>query len=358
MKLFSDYGLKLDFEGYKQLEAVNYSTLKKINELGAKALIKQNEDKKGTALRKGNLVEDLLLFPEIIDDKYYINTLTDIPTASSLILADKTAELLLEKGISTLDVDEISLEAEESIHRDIILTARNISNLWSKQSDETVLSKINKSFWKYVSLKMWETKLEIVTIEEWEKANQLVTILKSHRFTKDLFIHNSDIEVLKQFPYIYETKIKNKKVKLKILVDYMLVDHKNKLVYVFDLKTGSPNATQFLTNFYSFKYYLQGGIYFKGIETLIKKEFKDYTIHNNSFTFIYISTKELNPYPLNWVMSENSISKAWKGFDKNGYHTKGINELLSEYVFYKKYNPIEDKETIDNNGIMEIPLGI
>ena len=88
---------------------------------------------------------------------------------------------------------------------------------------------------------------------------------------------------------------------------------------------------------------------------LVDNYMKGFTVDN--FKFIYVSTKELNPYPVVYTIQDKWIELGYEGFEsKSGAKYKGIRELTSEYLYYMKFRPKLPKHIIEADGEIEFPL--
>ena len=134
------------------------------------------------------------------------------------------------------------------------------------------------------------------------------------------------------------------------MLDFVVIDDENKVIYPYDLKTGSGKAEEFFENGYlGWNYYIQSSLYL----LLLKEELKNHPIYKDyevkEFRFMYISRMHFTHtvMTVTQAMHENAL----KGFEINGEYYKGTNELLNEYVYYKslKSGDIkhEDKNVTD-----------
>jgi len=341
MKLI-DFIKPLSEEDYRELQAFNYSILKLLADNGPKSLV-EKEEISGTFLEFGTLVDILLTNPEARYNVFYTKPITK-PTGNLLELTEALYidHIMLDKTYEDLVTSEVILEKSKSL------------GLWSTFKDNTILDKVNVPiFYDYLKAKI-ESKGKIISSPELiEAAEHCANVLKTHNYTKDLFIESDDIEILTQSTLLYNFKGYLGKAKL----DLIRIDHKNKIIYPYDIKTGSELPTNFENSFYHFKYYLQAVSYMYALAYLRdqNKELEEYKI--DSFKFIYIS-KKLPDCPVIYNVDEKLLSVFFEGWtNSKGEYVKGFKDLVNEYIYYKSneiYNA--EKKVLENNGILNITL--
>lgn len=77
-------------------------------------------------------------------------------------------------------------------------------------------------------------------------ASQIVDVLLTHEYSKDIF---SNPDAIYQLKFNYKDSIENQKFNFRGIIDIVLIDHKNKTVTLIDLKTGSNSALDFKNSF-------------------------------------------------------------------------------------------------------------
>lgn len=320
----------ISFEEYLAIPAVNFSTLKNIAEKGR--FFKSIKEAVSRSMDLGSVVDSLLLPTEIEEAKYFIIK-GDPPTASTLVLADETIKYLKDNNLKYEDLTD-----------EIILKILEDNKLWDKQGVNKKIEKFknNDSFYHYIEGKM--TDAYSISQQDWEKANELVNICKTHKFTKNIFDRG-----LNQMVYTFEIK----GVKYKIKLDKLIIDDYNKVVSGYDLKTGWAYASDFESPFYKNKLFLQQALYQIGIVHYVENNLPEYKVDN--FKFIYISTTEPNPYPVIYEMSEKWAERGYEGFTSRGIYFKGIKELTEEYLFYESIGTDLDREIYLNEGEILFP---
>lgn len=165
----------------------------------------------------------------------------------------------------------------------------------------------------------------VVSVPQIEQADKLVKKLEEHPYTADIVAAKTmgDVEVFCELPMEFEIE----GIKMKCLPDKLRVDHEKKVIDVWDWKTnwdvGRPEKA-----YLSMGYYIQLGIYMKGIaEWAIAHKLGEYTI--NPMQFVFIDTKGFLA-PVIVQPCKDDIERAWRGFHVSGRSYTGIQTILDE----------------------------
>jgi hypothetical protein len=189
----------------------------------------------------------------------------------------------------------------------------------------------------------------VLSTSEYELAKTMINSLQTHPYTSAIFNTGPDTEVLNQVVVTVELN----GVRVKILIDKLLVNHSLKKIKIFDIKTGSSN---FMKNFYTYKYYYQGSLYYTVLSKFLKSipEFSEYELVDG-FGFIYVSRENPN-IPYLYIMGKDYIDMVLNGYEGvNGMETKGIYQLLSDYSWYKSNEIYDmDRSVFESNGVITI----
>lgn len=329
---------------YRDLPYPSYSLLKELEEKGPSILL-GSPKKASKALSFGSMVDVLLTEPEKKDEIYYTKPL---PQVSDTI--KKIADTLIIEIIMMGKSKEVALSDEN------ILKVMDTLGIYSSFKDDTKLNKINESpLFDYIDIKLDCGERETVDVETMEKAEHTANILKTSDVTKDIFIkQNDNIEIFYQPIVIF--KLKNCKIKVKL--DVVRVDNVCKIIDIYDIKTGTVIPSQFIHNFYRFKYWLQAIIQTLAIEHVVmqieRDTAKEMMYKTNSFGFIYASkSMPNNPCIINVPFKFlTQFTDSWYyGEEKK----KGLMELIDDYVFYTNSGIFDcERIVIENNGKLNI----
>lgn len=199
-----------------------------------------------------------------------------------------------------------------------------------------------------------KTLLSVTEYEGVQRAKQ--SILENdftNYFFYQIFVHH---EIMHQVPiyFTYEG------VECKALLDGILIDHKDRTIQPFDLKTTGKSVYDFQDSFLFWGYYRQGAFYERALyskQSPIKDLLKQgYKMLDFIFIVVESSKDSINPAII-YRTTEKDRHCGINGGWVRGKFYKGINTLLDDYLFYTK-NDLWDmpKDLLDSNG--EVVLDI
>lgn len=331
--MFKDYFKNISEKEYRGSNRVSYSFLKILAEKGPKVIIEPQPEIFGAGVTLGSVVDKMLS-----DDNYFVEseyTINDIevdysgdthPSKVLCFLRDNK-DVVLEKG----DED----------------TLKRIFGILEFKRNPVVDDK----FWQQVEVINLANKgANFLSRKELDIANTIVNTFKTHEFTKDIFNTTLDEEVINQ-AILYFNLLG---VDCKMMADKIICDHKTKRIRILDIKTGAQS--NFMKNFYEYKYYIQGALYYQAIAGMITSipAYAEYDLEPY-FDFIYVSRDNLYQ-PLVYRMNLDYILKVLSGYETMlGTKVPGVYQLLEDYKYYKE-NDIYDikRELKESNGVIEI----
>tara|TARA_R110000851_G_scaffold78000_5_gene172071 strand:+ start:10406 stop:11428 length:1023 start_codon:yes stop_codon:yes gene_type:complete len=308
-------GLNITELEYRELENISYSLLSSIDRDKHYALKKVFVPSIPTIY---GILTESILFGDYDKNDYYIFK-GDIPTdklGTACNIIFPKLDISNEKLIDNKDVI-IS-----------ILTALEI-DYFAKREPEWIADKLIKDSSEYWS--EWRLSVGKIRITEdlLKTAEQASKTLKSHQFTRGIFNSNSFFNVTKQSQVKLTFKFLGKD--FKAMLDWLIIDHDNKVIKPYDLKTGGKTVEEFENSFFYWRYDIQALLYTTAITTLRNEKYPGYTI--DPFRFVYIS--RLNEYrPLVWTTTKKMMKGTLKGFTMNNVPYKGVIELIDDYKWY------------------------
>ena len=305
---------------------LSYSKISDFDRNGPIALIRQY-GKETTALKTGKLVDDLIFEDKEYFNKHYYIFDGEKPTET----LGKLCDIVLNNYVTIPNKEQI-------------LQIINHNNLWSSTKKESLLEEKfnNENFWNYLKCMFETTDKVIITTKELNDAKELVEILETHQYSKDII--NTELDYFNQFKF--EFKFLN--FNFRGIIDKIIINHKTKKVRFIDLKTGAENASEFESSFIKWRYYFQGVIYTLAFEVVCGiLNLRGYTLED--FEFLYISKKE--KIPMLFKMSKNWFKAGLKGFNIGKYKYKGLIELCEEVKWCVDNNEYETpKHIVESNG--------
>lgn len=334
MVKFKDFCENITEEEYRAIKRPSYSFFKELDDKGPSIIRDGTEIKTSKGLTLGSIVDNLTTREDYDPlDEYKISNIA--PDLSGNTHHSKLLKYVYDNQIK---------DPDENVLKDIC------NKLGFKKNPSLTDNKFK------AQLNMVKGMLngkKYITQKEYELSLQMAEVLQSHEYTKDIFNPGFDVEAVNQAIILFTLL----GLPVKGMLDRVLIDHENKIIHPYDLKTGS--YFNFLKNFWDFKYYLQGGMYTAAIYYIIENhpEFKDYTVA--PFRFVYIS-RERPDLPLVYEMPKKFIEYGLKGWTTNtGREYKGILELVEDYKWYienEEYNLT--REVVENRGLISIKTPI
>ena len=305
------------------------------------------QEKDNQAITIGKLVETILFEPELFDSKFYLSACANPPTEMMLkfveALADGTIEAMDDQGNITRSFEDISREAYEKSGYKLKYDA--ILNKFSGGDAEIYYNEL---------VDVRSKNLLVVSANDVENAERIVQELKSNQFTAPIVnkVDSVQWEVKKQF------QIENFEIDglpMKGMLDLVLVDHKNKVVNIFDLKTTFA-VESFVSEYYMYRRsYIQAYVYYKACLSLTidkKHDWYGYIVEPPKF----IVCDSINYYsPLIYTLSTDDLNDAYTGFEYKGRQYPGVSSIISDLKFAMENNIWNiSRENYLNNGLVPI----
>lgn len=305
------------------------------------------KEKDNQAINTGRIVETLLLEEHFFDQKFYLSACANPPTELMLAfvtaLADITVESLDDQGYLTRSFQDMSKEAYE------------------KSGYKLNYDAVIKKFYGgdaeiyYDELVQVKTKnLTVVSVDDVSNAERIVAELKSNPITASIVSKVDSV----QWEVQNQMQVENFEIDglpMKAMMDKILVNHKDKVVQVFDLKV-TWSVENFLEEYFLYRRsYIQAYVYYKACLSLTmdkKHEWYGYTVEPPKF----IVCDSINYYsPLIYTLSTDDLNDAYTGFEYKGRKYPGVASIISDLKFAMENNIWNiSRENYLNNGIVPI----
>ena len=319
-------------EVYRADSALSYSRLSQFHKQGPKALI-SNEKIDTPSLRFGSLVDTILTAPEEFDDKFYV---ADIDRFSDTV----------RKMIEQINGCEFDKESELSeLPEWMLIQALNDAEYQTNWKPETRIKKLIELGSDYYTVLKYSTGKIVISPKELEEAQQCVMTLKTHPFTYKIFDCNEDEEIFYQLKF----KHTSGQINMRIMTDIIKVNHKERWIQPYDLKTTGKNEEEFEKSFVDWCYWIQSGMYSRVIEKNISKD--DYFMEFDILPFKFIVINRMSLTPLVWEADADYIwdeifkkyNTSWKrllldanwhlqngkfDYSRRSYENKGTNPIV------------------------------
>lgn len=272
----------MEAEFYERPFKFSYSSLNRL--LTAPAIfykeyvLKERDDEFRKHLLEGILIHYLVLENQGFDDKFLVAS-DNLPSANSIMVAEKVFESYLEKDDDTLELcdfeDEI-LDAlkELNVHQSLKDTKDGVTG------DSKRLAKIiepkTEEYFTFLKKKGGRTIIDSALLD---KCTRRAEIVKANEEMRDLLgmdiisdgetfgVYNElplEVEAEDEMPFGY-----------KGIVDNMVVDVQNKTVCINDFKTTGKSLTNFSDSIEFWNYWLQAAMYVKLVRQFLSKVLKD-----------------------------------------------------------------------------------
>jgi hypothetical protein len=148
-----------------------------------------------------------------------------------------------------------------------------------------------------------DTDKTVVSTTDYEDAIKCVEALRNSYNTRNYFADNDPTSPIQRY---YQLKFKGilDGVGYRGMMDLIIVDYKNKIIYPCDLKTASVTEWDFESNFVKYHYYTQARLYWRLIRHNLDKDpyFKDFKLKD--FRFIVVNKKTLTPLVWEFPMTQ------------------------------------------------------
>lgn len=294
---------KLEKEFYSKKFEFSYSSLNKL--IWNPAVFHQlyilgiKEEKTDAHLVNGKLVHGLLLEPEKFNEQFLVSP-SNLPTDSIRTVVDR---LFYHHQELAKNGDERTMLSE---FMDAILDILKDINLHqSLKTDQQRLDKIltaeAENYWNFLRSKGSKT---LVDQETYDFCNNAVEIIKTNKeICKLIGCNLNEFENKEVFNEIkLSCNVNDKPFGLKGIVDNLVIDHDEKIVYINDVKTTSKDLKDFPETVEFYSYWMQAAIYtslvISNYANLIDD---DYDI---KFNFVVID-KMYNVYP--FLVTKNTL---------------------------------------------------
>ena len=327
-------------EKYFASKRLNVSTLKGLDNpvwIKIKRMNKGVEDEEKRAFRVGSVVDTMNTDIENFDNEFIVIG-EDRPTGLMLKFIEALPEGLTKDSDITL-YKEAHKKAEFKTKIETV-----VKKFWSE-----------KRYVKYYHAVRNTHGKTLITKDEYDEAKTCKDGLFNNPYTRPYFDNTDPYKkVFYQVP-LYFTHMG---IMCKGLMDLLLINYKDKVIEILDLKTTGRSISSFPRDYVSYKYYLQGTHYEIGLTKLLNyKFFKDqlgitddienWTIEH--MKFIVVEKKGNAPARL-FQMGEKEFEVAMYGKDPKGYI-----EYMELYKWHEKTGLWDyPKEMYESNGIIQL----
>ena len=300
------------------------------------------EDKDSQAATIGRLVETLLLEPELFDQRFYMSSCANPPSAMMLDFVEALYRVTKEAtdafGVVTRTFDELMRDAYAASGFKIKI--EQVISRFVGTDAEVYYNEIRR---------VRSQNLTVINSNDVTNAERIVTELRNNIVTKDVInlVSNVRYTVLNQYQvdsYIVDGHV------FKSMFDKLVVDHDNKTVQVYDLK-----CTWSVENFYGEYYlhrraYIQAYLYYRATLHLVETKWEGYKALIPAF-IVCDSTNYYNL--LIYTLTEEDLADCYNGFTEKGRNYPGVKETIED-LKWALHNGIWNisRKNYENKGIV------
>lgn len=276
----SDISWDVTEQVYREDPALNYSSIKAFSQDGFSYLLKPKEDKMTDSMIFGSVVDSLITEgTEGFEAKFYV---AESPVPSGKV--KDIVDILFSRRDEEKSFDDVS-DGQ-------ILDVCNEVSYQPGWKPETRIRSIRENGKDYYNFLVTADDRIVISTELYNTAVTVVTCLKTNNTTSSLFADDTE-DVKHEYQLKFKTELND--VEYKCMPDLIIVDHENKTISPYDLKTTGTYEWEFYKRFLYYRYDIQARLYYRILNDIVSAEdsFKDYTI--NDWTFIVINKDSLTP---------------------------------------------------------------
>jgi len=336
---------KKEVEGYRGIDRLSYSALKMYNDSRLKfwkkyIMKEQLEEDDSDDIRAGNIV-DVLLTDSRNAHKYFNITSASKPTGQLLTFVEFLFKFTMEdtkEGVVSTSLQSRMEKAYEAVKEG------NGGKL--RDSLGNFIVRFNNEALEFFTEKLNSIGKIVLTAEEADLYKNIEKKLRNSENTKQIF----EAEGLSKFPILFELNGEE----FKMEADRIVFDHKEKIIYPYDLKVTNFVEDFLFNSFLKRKYYIQSSLYKFGIMSwCLTNEYKDYKVENLAF----IAADQTNFLdPIIYRTTDKHYEQGFEGFKFGNTQYRGIMQILEDIKTSKETNVWSmSAYNIRNKGVTFLP---
>lgn len=345
-------GVRMTEKAYRKVDALSQSMIKEFyddrKKFYKKYILGEAVEQEITqGIKMGNLVDCLYLTPELFEDKFFMSICADVPTEKMLAfckaLAKHSMEGIDDEGIQRQSFGQIcELAYTDSGFK---WTLARIMEQFSGKEPENYFQELMQT---YGSGKI------VITGEDVENANRIITALRTGQFTSFLNIDSTpEREIFRQVPidgFVIEGR------PFKGLLDMLEVNHAERYLQPYDLKVVWSVEGFYREYYLKMKAYLQAATYDLACAHLRETQYGGYEGGYEIRPMKFIVCDSINYYsPLIYNLELADIVDGFKGFTHRGQYYKGLIQLVKELNWHMDNNTWGmSMENYLNGGLVQV----
>jgi hypothetical protein len=239
------------------------------------------EEKMESYLVNGKVIHCLLLEPEKFNDLFIISP-SSLPTGNTKVVIDSVYRHHLElkaNGDQRVELVEFSqaildILKDMNLHQSLKTDAQRLDKILTPESI---------SYWEFLKTRSDKLLIDEETYNYCKNAVDIVST--NNKITKLIGKGVTEFDFCDVYNELYlETNINDKKFGIKGIIDNIVINHNEKIIYINDIKTTSKDLKDFKESIDFYNYWLQAAIY----ATLVGKKYMDLIDKGYSLKFHFI----------------------------------------------------------------------
>ena len=331
MNSLKKYSLNLPENEYHAYPAWSYSMIARYAKDGFSSIADLHEPVISTpSMEFGSLFDSILTRGKATLDEYVVDT-----TGVSCPPAEKEVfDKIISLGFGEYSYDNLAGMCMGSL-KEIMNSCESFCSKYKKE--DTKFANLYKNAAYY---ELHRSGKKVVSQKDWDDAVEMARVFRNDAYLKTIFgtKNTDDIEYIYQAQFLIDyTLDSGKTVKIKIMPDLLIVDHRNMTVQPVDLKTSSVPGWDFKENFLKYRYDIQAKLYSDVLLKVMAKDtdYFDYIM----LPYLFVDISRSDKIPVTWVYPQMDESQA-NGLnitigDKT-YNYKGWQTLLDEILVYEE----------------------
>lgn len=308
---------------YRDIDSLSASDLRTFaidrKKFYKKNILKEKEEEEyNRATLIGSLVHCLLLEPQTFDSKYFMSICPEVPSGLMLAFVEALYKYTLENtdsnGVITADMETITKLAWQDSGFKITLEA--VMKKFIGSNAETYYKELRESR---------SRSLEVVCSEDLQIATSIIETIRADEFVGPIFNIEENV-----FNEIQVEDIMFLDIKLKAMLDKVVVNHSEKYVQLYDLKVVWDNQNFYREYYLKKLAYVQALIYYTALYLRKANLGFDYSGYEIKLP-IFVVVDSGNFYaPLQYQLAINDLEGALEGFEVNGRKYRGSKDIIND----------------------------
>lgn len=324
---------------YRADPAISYSTMAKYAREGFSKLSSLFDRVDTPSLTNGSAVDAIITGgQEEFDSRFFVADIGDV-TDAVMKVCQYIKNNLPENTTISLN----------GITNDAIIEATNIVGYQLNWKPETRAKVIREKGERYFDMLILSEGKTVISNDDYAKVLAQVEALKTSDATRWYFQDDNPFDDVER---LYQLKFKGEYngIPMRVMMDEVIVDHKNKTIIPIDLKTMYPPEWEFPESFIKWRYDIESQTYVYCLKyNMLQDEyFKDFKVLN--YRFVVVNKDTLTPLvwefkntfsDVDLVLGDNILTN-WRKIQAELTHYLNDSPKVPDGISMTEPNSIED----------------